>query len=172
MALCTEGFSRFVTSTATPIATGWSDRCRAGFAPTERARLVTAHCQIRCMTMGPEVVRRLPVAPLGSPVGRRTPEFRRHSVPRRAARPRSRGRTVAKVDSIGLVVRRRTRGSAREGDEGAQGLAVLLELLGCLGVFGPIAVDEAREGVRGSAPSGSPPANPPSPCRAATWARH
>ena len=29
-ALYTEGFSRFVTSTTAPIATGWSDSCRAG----------------------------------------------------------------------------------------------------------------------------------------------
>jgi len=40
--LYTEGFSRFVTSTTAPIATGWSD-CRVGFAPTERPCLRTAH---------------------------------------------------------------------------------------------------------------------------------
>jgi len=28
-----EGFSRFVTSTAAPITTGWSDSCRAGLTP-------------------------------------------------------------------------------------------------------------------------------------------
>jgi hypothetical protein len=33
--LCTEGFSRFVTSTTAPIATGWSDSCRAGLPPLE-----------------------------------------------------------------------------------------------------------------------------------------
>jgi hypothetical protein len=38
-----EGFSRVVTSTTAPIATGWSDSCRVGFAPTERPCLCTAH---------------------------------------------------------------------------------------------------------------------------------
>jgi len=41
--LYTEGFSRFVTSTTAPIATGWSERCRTGFAPAERPCLCTAH---------------------------------------------------------------------------------------------------------------------------------
>src|SRR5665213_1215812 len=41
--LYTEGFSRFVTSTTAPIATGWSDSCRVGFAPTETPCLCTAH---------------------------------------------------------------------------------------------------------------------------------
>jgi len=36
MTLYTEGFSRIVTSATAPIATGWSDSCRAGFAPTEK----------------------------------------------------------------------------------------------------------------------------------------
>jgi hypothetical protein len=40
---CTEGFSRFVTSTTAPIATGWSESCRVGLSPTERSRLFTAH---------------------------------------------------------------------------------------------------------------------------------
>jgi len=34
---------RFVTSTTAPMATGWSDSCRVGLAPTERSRLFTAH---------------------------------------------------------------------------------------------------------------------------------
>ena len=34
-----EGFDGFVTSTAAPIATGWSDRCRVGYNPTESPRL-------------------------------------------------------------------------------------------------------------------------------------
>ena len=38
-----EGFSRFVASTTAPIATGWSESCRAGFAPAEKQRLCTAH---------------------------------------------------------------------------------------------------------------------------------
>jgi len=40
---CIEGFGNFVTSTAAPIATGRSDRCRGGIAPPEDSRLVTAH---------------------------------------------------------------------------------------------------------------------------------
>ena len=40
----TRGFSRFIASTAAPVATGWSDSCRMGFAPTEDRRLFTAHC--------------------------------------------------------------------------------------------------------------------------------
>jgi hypothetical protein len=43
MTLYTGGFSRFVTSTTAPIATGWSDPCRAGFAPAEKPCLRTAH---------------------------------------------------------------------------------------------------------------------------------
>ena len=39
----TVPFSRFVTSTTVPIATGWNDPCRVGFAPTEAAHLCTAH---------------------------------------------------------------------------------------------------------------------------------
>ena len=41
--LYTGGFSGFVASTTAPIATGWSDPCRVGFAPTEDVRLSTAH---------------------------------------------------------------------------------------------------------------------------------
>jgi hypothetical protein len=41
--LCTEGFGRFVTSTTAPIATGWSNSCQVGLAPTEERRLFTAH---------------------------------------------------------------------------------------------------------------------------------
>jgi hypothetical protein len=43
MTLYTEGFDCFVTSTAAPIATGWSDSCRAGLSPAEEPRLFTAH---------------------------------------------------------------------------------------------------------------------------------
>jgi hypothetical protein len=39
MTLYTEGFDCFVTSTAAPIATGWSDSCRAGLSPAEEPRL-------------------------------------------------------------------------------------------------------------------------------------
>jgi hypothetical protein len=45
--LCIEGFGSFVTSTAAPIATGWSDICRAGISPAENARLFTAHKGVR-----------------------------------------------------------------------------------------------------------------------------
>jgi hypothetical protein len=41
--LCIEGFGDFVTSTAAPIATGWSESCRVGLAPTEDRHLFTAH---------------------------------------------------------------------------------------------------------------------------------
>ena len=41
--LYTRGFSRFVTSTTAPVATGRSESCRAGFAPAGRQRLCTAH---------------------------------------------------------------------------------------------------------------------------------
>ena len=39
----TEGFSHFVTSVTAPIASGRSDSCRVGLAPTEERRLTTAH---------------------------------------------------------------------------------------------------------------------------------
>src|SRR5262249_40474154 len=38
-----EGFGSFVTSTAAPIATGRSESCRVGVAPTEELPLCTAH---------------------------------------------------------------------------------------------------------------------------------
>ena len=38
-----RGFSHFVTSMTAPIATGWSESCRVGLAPTEKRRLCTAH---------------------------------------------------------------------------------------------------------------------------------
>src|SRR3974390_1018200 len=41
-----EGFSYFVTSTAAPVASGWSVR-RVGFAPTGKRRLLTAHARSR-----------------------------------------------------------------------------------------------------------------------------
>ena len=41
--LYTRSFDRLVTSTAVPIATGWNDICRVGFAPTEVVHLCTAH---------------------------------------------------------------------------------------------------------------------------------
>ena len=41
--LYTRGFSRFVTSTTAPVATGRSESYRAGFAPAGRQRLCTAH---------------------------------------------------------------------------------------------------------------------------------
>jgi len=43
--LYTEGFSRFVTSTTAPIASGRSDRGRAGLAPAGRPCLCTAHAK-------------------------------------------------------------------------------------------------------------------------------
>ena len=41
--LFTRGFGDFVSSITAPIATGWSDSCRVGFAPTEDWHLFTAH---------------------------------------------------------------------------------------------------------------------------------
>ena len=43
MTFYTRGFDCFVSSAATPIATGWSDSCRVGISPTEEPRLFTAH---------------------------------------------------------------------------------------------------------------------------------
>src|SRR5258708_21482336 len=37
-----EGFSHFVSSTAAPVASGWSG-CRVGLTPTGKLRLATAH---------------------------------------------------------------------------------------------------------------------------------
>ena len=45
MTLYTEGFSRFVTSTTAPIATGRSESCRVGLSPTGKSRLSTAHVE-------------------------------------------------------------------------------------------------------------------------------
>jgi hypothetical protein len=41
--LYTEGFGDFVTSITAPIASGWSDSCRMGFAPIRDLHLSTAH---------------------------------------------------------------------------------------------------------------------------------
>ncbi len=43
MTLSIEGFNRFVTFTVAPIATGWSESCRAGFAPARKPCIGTAH---------------------------------------------------------------------------------------------------------------------------------
>jgi len=40
--LSIEDFNGFVTSTAAPIATGWSNSCGAGLTPFEDRRLRTA----------------------------------------------------------------------------------------------------------------------------------
>ncbi len=57
--LYTGGFSGFVASTTAPIATGWSDPCRVGFAPTEDVRLSTAHreqcCYKKCHALNARV---------------------------------------------------------------------------------------------------------------------
>ena len=45
VALYTEGSDRFVTSTTTPIATGWRGSCRVGLSPTEKAHVFTAHAK-------------------------------------------------------------------------------------------------------------------------------
>ena len=43
--LYTRGFSHFVTSMTAPVASGWSECCRVGLAPTEDRRLSTAYAQ-------------------------------------------------------------------------------------------------------------------------------
>ncbi len=45
LTLYTRGFSHFFTSMTAPIASGRSDSCRVGPAPTEERRLTTAHTQ-------------------------------------------------------------------------------------------------------------------------------
>jgi hypothetical protein len=59
-----EGFDGFVTSTATPIATGWSDLCRVGIAPTEKLHLFTTH---RHPTFGRLCVQAIRDAPIDPP---------------------------------------------------------------------------------------------------------
>ena len=49
--LYTRGFSRFVTSTSAPVATGRSESCRTGFAPAKRQRLGTAHVKQYVMVL-------------------------------------------------------------------------------------------------------------------------
>lgn len=61
MTLYIRGFDCFVTSTAAPIATGWSDSCRVGISPTERTRLSTAHFDCR-VNNWPDVERRTIIA--------------------------------------------------------------------------------------------------------------
>jgi hypothetical protein len=48
--LYTRGFSRFVASTTAPVATGRSESCRVGLAPTERPCLSTAHPNVMPLT--------------------------------------------------------------------------------------------------------------------------
>jgi hypothetical protein len=55
--LSTEGFGDFVTSTAAPIATGWSNSCQVGIAPTEEQRLCTAHRQQQLPQLGNDIKR-------------------------------------------------------------------------------------------------------------------
>ena len=44
------------TRTAAPIATGWSDSCRVGFAPTGRPCLCTAHRIYRASSKNPRIL--------------------------------------------------------------------------------------------------------------------
>jgi hypothetical protein len=48
--LYAKGFSRFVTSTTAPVATGRSETRRTGFAPAERQHLGTAHDKVEPTT--------------------------------------------------------------------------------------------------------------------------
>jgi len=43
MTLSIGGFRRVVASSPAPIATGWSDPCREGLAPSQEPCLSTAH---------------------------------------------------------------------------------------------------------------------------------
>jgi hypothetical protein len=43
MTLYTRGFSRFVTSTTAPVATGWSNSCRVGSRPRRDRAFFQAH---------------------------------------------------------------------------------------------------------------------------------
>ena len=47
--LSIEGFRRLVALPPAPIATGWSDPCREGFAPSQELCLSTAHDFITTM---------------------------------------------------------------------------------------------------------------------------
>src|SRR5436309_13543580 len=47
-----EGSVEFVASLDAPIATGWSDSCRAGFSPAGDVRLFTAHRIIKASRAG------------------------------------------------------------------------------------------------------------------------
>jgi hypothetical protein len=52
MTLCIGGFSRVVTFPTAPIATGRSDPCREGLAPSQEPCLPTAHAYT-CSPRGP-----------------------------------------------------------------------------------------------------------------------
>ena len=80
MALYTRGFSHFVASMTAPVASGWSDSCRVGLAPTEKtppyhgahpSRTFEAadagHCHCRAVASGQPSN----VLLLGNPVERR-----------------------------------------------------------------------------------------------------
>src|SRR5579859_7476707 len=47
MTLYTRGFSRFVTSTTAPVATGWSNSCRVGSRPRRDRAFFQAHEIVR-----------------------------------------------------------------------------------------------------------------------------
>src|SRR5207249_10533491 len=79
-ALCTRGFGEFVTPPAAPIATGRSESCRVGLAPTEDRRLSRRTHYLHLLKARPHRFRRLltapvyardcPAVPLGTPTPR------------------------------------------------------------------------------------------------------
>ena len=77
--LYTRGFSRFVTSTAAPVATGRSESCRTGFAPAERQRLGTAHEKVWLIRLGLPGCP-YPAGPVPRPMPTRGRNPRRHTL--------------------------------------------------------------------------------------------
>ena len=74
-ALSIESFGDIVTSIAAPIATGWSESCRVGIAPTEDRRLCTAHKMTSHLNWSSLILKSLPWPQLASiqPLGKEGP---------------------------------------------------------------------------------------------------
>lgn len=81
VAIYTEELFSRTPCTAAPIATGWSDSCRMGFAPTGRPCLCTAHRMMRvkahgCCASGAGVVSRRQERPAAIAAARNLPRPR------------------------------------------------------------------------------------------------
>lgn len=74
MTLYTRGFSRFVTSTTAPVATGWSNSCRVGSRPRRDRAFFQAHKISAHGTRVTPCLRRLRAGPAHGP--RRTAALR------------------------------------------------------------------------------------------------